>query len=135
MNEFEQRLRRVPVKPIPAGWRAEILAAAVPARPATGRGSWAGRLNGRWHDLLWPHPKAWAGLAAAWLVILLLQVSQQEGTPARAAKFAPPSPEMLVELRQQQQMLVELLGPFELRDADRVRTVAPRTQRGLILMG
>jgi hypothetical protein len=134
MNEFEQRLRRVPMKPLPAGWRAEILA-AVPARPAAVRGSWAGRLNARLHDLLWPHPQAWAGLAAAWLVILLLQVSQRDGTPARAEKYVPPSPEMLVELRQQEQMLVELLGPIEVRDADRSRPAAPRTQRMCIISG
>jgi hypothetical protein len=134
MNEFEQRLQRVPVKPLPAGWRAEILAAAA-ARPQVVRGTWAGRLNATLHDLLWPHPQAWAGLAAAWLVILLLQVSLRDATPVRAEKYAPPSPEMLVELRQQQEMLVELLGPVEVREADRSRPAAPRTQRVLIMMG
>jgi len=33
MEPFEQRLRRQPVKPVPAAWRAEILAAARAAQP------------------------------------------------------------------------------------------------------
>jgi hypothetical protein len=134
MNEFEQRLRRVPVKSIPNDWRAEILAAAVPAPAVKARGSWLGWLRARIHDVLWPHPQAWAGLAAVWVVILLLHFSQRDESPARWSNSAPPSPALLAELRQQQQWLVELLGVPAAPDADRPRTRSPRTQSVRILM-
>lgn len=135
MNEFEQRLSRVPGKPIPAEWRAEILAAAEPVRPAPARGSWLARLKEQLHAALWPHPQAWAGLAAVWVVVLLLQMSVRDEPPGRVQKSAPPSPAMRVELRQQRQLLVELLGTPEARDADRPRTVSPRTQSVQVMMG
>ena len=151
MNEFEQRLRRVPVKPIPADWRAEILAAATPmpaVRAAKARGSWLGwlgRMGGLADDrleacptfiraVLWPHPRAWAGLAAVWVVILLLHVSQRDESPVPLSKSAPPSPALLAELRQQQQLLAELLGGPAAPDADRPQTRSPRTQAVRIFM-
>ena len=137
MNDFEQRLRKVPMKPVPADWRAEILAAAaMPSVTVTRESGWE-RINAQLHALLWPHPKAWAGLAAVWVFILLLNVSQRDGAPVRAEKSAPPSPEMRAEIRQQQQLLVELVGANEVREADRPRNLAPqpRTEVVRILMG
>jgi hypothetical protein len=134
MNEFEQRLRRVPGKPIPADWRAEILAAAMPIPAVEDRGSWFDRLRVRIHAVLWPHPQAWAGLAAVWVVILLLHFSQRDESPVPLSKSAPPSPALLAELRQQQQLLAELLGGPAAPDADRPRTRSPRTQSVRILM-
>lgn len=136
MNDFEQRLQRVPLKPVPPGWRAEILAAAaaVPSAPKESArpsfGSWL-------HALLWPHPKAWAGLAAVWLFIALLNFSQRGTAPVRAEKSAAPTPAAVAELRQQHELLVELLGRPEPRDADRPRSTVPqpRARAMQILIG
>ena len=126
MNEFEQRLRQVPLKPVPADWRAEILAAAQPAAPTAAREVPRQAVQPWWQSLFWPHPKAWAGLAAVWLIILGLQLAQRDDTPVRAENSAPPSAETLVELMQQQRMLAELLGAHELPTADRPKTTSPQ---------
>jgi len=132
MNEFEQRLRRVPLQPAPPDWRAEILAVAVPVRPAVPPRPWSARLRVQWPALLWPAPRAWAGLATVWLVILVLQFASRDPAAAPAAslvaqKAAPPTLEMQAELRQQQQLLVELLGPRDSRAADRPHPVRSST--------
>jgi len=135
MNEFEQRLRSVPVKPLPGDWRAEILATAeaIPAVPAPP--PWRERLAGGWRSLFWPHPRAWAGLAAVWVIIALLHFSQRDDSPVLVEKSAPPTPEMLADLRQQQQLLAELLGPHGAGEADRPKKTGPHTQLVRTLFG
>lgn len=137
MNDFEQRLRTVPVKPVPADWRAEILTAAGMYSVPASREPWWARCQAQLNALLWPHPKAWAGLAAMWVFILLLYVSSQDETSGHMAPSAPPSPEMQAEIRQQQQWLMELVGANETQDADRPKTGPgqPRTQVTRILLG
>ena len=71
MNDerFERHLQDQPMRRLPPAWREEILAAAaagVPTRPVRQPSpveSW-------WRSLLWPHPVAWAGVAATWLLIV-----------------------------------------------------------------
>ena len=83
-------------------------------------------LNAQLSTVLWPHPKAWAGLAAVWILILAVEFSARDKSPAVAEKSAPPSPEAVVELRQQQRMLAELIGPHDMSDADRSKSFAPQ---------
>ena len=82
------------------------------------------------------HPKAWAGLAAVWILIFAAQFSMRDATPVMAEKAAPPSPEVIVELRQQQRMLAELIGARDTSDADRSKSLVPRprTERVEVLM-
>ena len=76
--------------------------------------------------MLWPHPQAWAGLAAVWILILAVNFSMRDPSPVRAEKSSPPSPEAIVELRQQQRLLAELIGPRDERDADRSKPLVPQ---------
>ena len=139
MEQFERRLSRQPLRQIPGEWRAEILA-------ASGRGS---RVEGREHvsfrpstlaarlsTIFWPHPKAWAGLAAVWVLIFCMEFSMRDTTLVVAEKAAPPSPEVIVELKQQQRMLAELIGARDTSDADRSKLFVPqpRSERVEILM-
>jgi hypothetical protein len=134
MEQLERRLNRQPLRQIPAEWRGEILAAASAAQttchpsPVT-RHLQPSRPSSILHflsSLLWPHPKAWAGLAAVWIFIFAVNFSMRDSSPRLAEKSAPPSPEVIVELRQQQRLFAELVGPRETRDADRPRIFTPK---------
>jgi hypothetical protein len=138
-DDFEQKLQRQPLKGIPAEWRGEILAATtgresrVESREQEGR--WPSTLVSRLSSLLWPHPAAWAGLAAIWFLILAVNFSMRDPSPVRAEKSSPPSPEVIVELRQQQRLLAELIGPRDASDADRSKSFVPqpRSERAEIV--
>jgi hypothetical protein len=127
MEQFEQRLRRQSVKKIPGEWRAEILAVARESQTIRHssfviRHSWLSTLNHKLSALLWPHPKAWAGLAAVWVCIFALNFSMRDKPATLATKASSlSSPEVMAELKQQQEMFAELIGPIELRVADRQR--------------
>jgi hypothetical protein len=136
MNEFEQKLQRQQLRQIPDGWRAEILAAARPtASRLAHRVSTFSIINRHLTTLLWPHPKAWAGLAAVWILIFTVDFSTRDKSPVEAEKLAPPSPEVIVELKQQQRMLAELIGSTQTRDAETPKFLPlPRSERVEILM-
>jgi len=132
MNDnFEQRLSQQPFRPVPTEWREEILAATRAVRAFRHSSldthhSWPSTLVARLSTFFWPSPVAWAGLAAIWILILAVDFSVRDKTSVLAEKFSPPTPEMIAELRQQQRMLAELIGPRDVRDADRSKPIAPR---------
>jgi hypothetical protein len=130
-DDFEQKFQRQTLRQVPAEWREEILTAAESAgsarhSPPVTRPSWLSTLNAQLSTILWPHPVAWAGLAAVWILILAVDFSARDKTPIMAEKSAPPSPEVMVELRQQQRLLAELMGPRDTSDADRSKSFAPQ---------
>jgi hypothetical protein len=131
MDLFERHLSRQPLRQVPAQWREEILSAASEvgtARPAVRLSDRAGHaaLPGWLEKALWPSPAAWAGLAVIWILIFAVDFSIRDKTPVVAGKSLPPSPEMIAQLRQQQRLLAELMGPRDIRDADRSKSLAPR---------
>jgi hypothetical protein len=139
-DQFEQRLRRQPMKKIPADWRAEILSAARAACPAenaaplvASRSPWYVIAGRELMLSVWPNSKVWAGLAAVWVLIVALNLSMQDPSPAPAMteKPVPVTPERIAELRQQQRMFAELAGLNGTPDADRPKTapLPPHSQR------
>jgi hypothetical protein len=139
-EQFENRLRRQSLQKIPGEWRAEILAASRKTRtthhsPLVTRHSFLSILNRQLSTIFWPHPKAWASLAAIWIFIFALNFSMRDKMPMIAEKMSPPSPEVVAELRQQKLMFAELIGANDLRDADRQKLFfpRPRTERAEIL--
>jgi hypothetical protein len=155
MNQFEQKLKRQQLRPVPASWREEILSVAKAAQPFVAQISkpvvspisksanyadglravkpatqqtWKSALqfvSHRLTSLLWPHPVAWGGLAAIWIFIFAANVSSRDQAPVAAEKVSSPSPEMLAELRQQQRLFVELIGASDVKDADRPKVYLP----------
>jgi hypothetical protein len=141
MKNFEQRLSRQPLRQIPPAWRAEILVAARDVQasrhpsPVT-RHNWLATFSQQLSTLFWPHPKAWAGLAAVWILVFAVNFSMRDGSPRLAVTSAPPSPEVMVELKKQQWMFAELVGANEPLDANRRKFFLPRprSERLEILM-
>lgn len=135
IEQFEGRLSRQPFRPVPAEWREEILAVAGRESRVEGRAQkWIqpSSLVSRLSSVLWPHPVAWAGLAAVWIFIFAVDFSTRDHAPAMAEKFSPPTIEVIIEVRQQQRLLAELIGPREAHDADRSKSLAPRPRSELI---
>jgi hypothetical protein len=140
-EQFERRLSRQSLQQIPGEWRAKIVAAACDAqasrspKPVAHR-SLLSTIRHQLSSLLWPHPKAWAGLATVWVFILAVNFSTRDKTPVIAEKAVPPSPEVTAELRQQKLLFAELIGPAETQVADRQKYFLPRprSERAEILM-
>jgi hypothetical protein len=137
-EDFEKKLQRQSLRKIPAEWRGQILANCRGSN-VEGRAQewfWLSTLVPRLSTIFWPHPKAWAGLAAVWIFIFALNFSMRDTSPRIAEKSAPPSPEAIVELKNQQRMFAELMGSRETPDADRQKNFLPkpRSERVEILM-
>ncbi|HUA66545.1 MAG TPA: hypothetical protein VME24_11905 [Alphaproteobacteria bacterium] len=137
LDPFEQRLNCQPLRQVPPEWREEILAGAGRASRVGACGLstldarrsttvWPSSLVSRLSAALWPHPAAWGGLAAVWVFILAVNFSMRDRTPAVADTVSSPSPQVIVELRQQQRLLAELLGPRDIRNADRQKMFVPK---------
>lgn len=134
MDPFEKRLVAQELREIPPNWRREILSnasASVQARSAQPRWSYLA-LGKRLSALFWPNPTAWAGLAAAWLLILGLNVaSRDHAEPMRNQPIVAASAQDRALLKQQEQMVVELLGSDRSpgHEAGKPATPSPRSQR------
>lgn len=115
-EEFEKKLKQRPMRQVPAEWRADILAVAKTTTvsnesPASvEKSSVFSVIQSKLSALLWPHPKAWAGLAAVWVVIAGLRMTEP-GKPVReTAKIAPPT--AVAVLTEQRRELAQLLGDY-----------------------
>jgi hypothetical protein len=137
-DDFENNLQRQSLRQLPATWHEEILAAAHVAagsRLSTlgSRPSWLSILNHQLSAILWPSPKAWAGLAAVWLVILAANLATRDGSPVLARSALPPSPTVLAELRQQRRLLAELIGQNVPLEAEPAGSSSPRPRSEALL--
>ncbi len=115
-DNFEQRLQRQSPRRIPADWREEILDSANSYRPAPRAPRQIGFPSPISHllsSILWPHPRAWAGLAAVWLVIFAVNFSMRDDSTTATKKVSPLTPEMRMVLKQQKMILAELIEPRE----------------------
>jgi len=89
-----------------ARWAKAVLAAGEPAmanRPAslTAFQTW-------WRDVIWPRRRIWAGLAAVWVVILMVNLSQRSPSPSMITR--PQSASEMASFRDQRKLLNELLA-------------------------
>ena len=124
-ESFERRLQTQPLKPVPSAWRGEILAAAQSAAASRSASQLAQSVPW-WRELFWPHPTAWAALAAVWLFMFGAHLAVREETPVRFAHQSPSSPQMRELLKEQIQLFAELTEPKANRDAVRPKSVAPQ---------
>ena len=135
-EDFEKRLQRQPLRKIPGEWREEILSAARQASPsehaprtthhAPAPRSLLSTLIHQLSTLLWPHPTAWAGLAAVWLVILGINLTTRDASARVAKHTAPVSPQVIMAFQEQERLLAELIGTSEVPVAERPNPAPPR---------
>lgn len=132
-EQFEKRLRRQPLRKVPTEWRNEILLAArksvVPESASyQTSGSRLSIFIEPLSFLLLPHPRVWAGLAAAWLIILTMNfASRQDSTTIAEGRVSPPTQQMRELLREQQQMLAELFEQLPVTDRTKARAPRPHS--------
>jgi hypothetical protein len=72
MNDFERKLSQQPFRTPPPEWRDAILNVSANVIVP---GTWT------WRNWLWPSPKAWAALAALWMICAAVGL-QSDGTPS-----------------------------------------------------
>lgn len=92
-EQFENRLRRQPLREIPSAWREEILAATDANRRAAApppRSENQTALLAGWRVLLGRFPIAWSALAALWVALIGVNL-MMPGTVARVSAHAPQS--------------------------------------------
>ena len=86
MNDFENRIRRAPLRTPPSEWRDQILATSSSHQT--------------WREQVWPSFSAWAALAAVWLVLIAIErfTDTSKGVPPPAPAVtneSPPSDSLL----------------------------------------
>ncbi len=82
--------------------------------------------NNLWLELFWPCRRIWTGLAAVWILLFIVNVSQRDGSQTMMAKSAPTA-EMMMTFRDQQKWLNELLADRSPpMDAERPRIFSPK---------
>jgi hypothetical protein len=137
-EQFERRLSRQPLRKIPGEWRGEILGVCRESKVESRAQEqfWPSTIVARLSTIFWPHPKAWAALAAIWIFIFVVNFSMRDTSPRIAEKSAPPSPEVIVELKKERLLFAEWMGSRETPDADRQKIFSPkpRSERVGILM-
>jgi hypothetical protein len=135
-DDFEKRLQSQPMRQIPGDWREQILQGARQSDPSTLDPS-ARRSNARaarlsfLSTLLWPSPKAWAGLAAVWVAIFALQFWSRGHSKMVATATAPQSSHFWNRLKDEQQTLVELMGNDQPSEVDQSRNRSPKPRSEL----
>lgn len=127
-DDFENQLQRQPLRAVPAEWRGEILQTARSANcPRASR--LAPRACPWWREWLWPSPKAWAALAAAWAIIAVLNLMNSPGRAELARQTARPSPEAETALAAQRRELARLLDNYsESSPAPKAARPGPRSE-------
>lgn len=118
-DEFEKELQRQPTRQVPSEWRAEILRAASEAMAADAKrhdhlrratlSLARSAATSRWRELLWPSPKAWAGLAAVWLSLVGLNVLFATRSTNIAKQSSNPVSGVEATLAAQRRELAQLL--------------------------
>jgi hypothetical protein len=99
------------------------LSAANPPNPDTSSVHLLARF---WQELILPCRRTWTGLAAVWILILIVHLSQRDTVNSITGK--PADPEQMAMLPQaQQRLLNELLADrADPAEADRPRNFSPK---------
>jgi hypothetical protein len=79
-----------------------------------------------WRELIFPCRRIWAGLAAVWMLILVLNMPAGEKHTQLAQIASPPDKQVLAVLREQKEMLAQFIEPMMPSPAIRPKIPGPR---------
>jgi len=78
-----------------------------------------------WRELVCPSRHIWAGIATAWVLIVAVNFHDRRGTELARQDLTPPSPEVLMALREPERWFNDFDGSSHLPDADPPKKIAP----------
>ena len=82
-----------------------------------------------WQELILPSRRIWAGLAAVWVVLVVINAGQSKSAPGSNTVAASAKPEVMQAIAEQKRLLAELLQAGNPQPAERPRAAGrPRTQ-------
>jgi hypothetical protein len=129
-DEFEHKLKRQPIRRIPADWRDDILQtareqaspAAERSRPALIRAALIA-----WRELIQPFRYAWTGMAALWMVFWVVNARLEiTDSPTRSAIVTSAATDRIRLFEEQRQVLVELTGRIDLSPVEPPQESRPK---------
>ena len=114
------------------GIRAEDLAAcarsaAEPGRQRPPAFDLAAAARRFWQDTFGPWRRAWIGIGAVWAGLLVFSLATGETPRTAPTKPHRPDPEALAVLREQRQLLAQLLGSGDRPLVSQLQTPSPRS--------
>lgn len=125
-DDFEKRLQRQPLRPIPQEWREKILptASTKVVQPAVEepRLPWFLR---PWHELIWRARRVWLGFAVIWIAIVAINLADTEKPGKSEVATKLPAENILTAWQQQQRLLTEI-NNSESTDSDKPKVSAPQ---------
>jgi hypothetical protein len=129
---IETKLERIRPEELAAQAR-EALASTVHPNP-TGQeaGLWAVARE-FWMESIRPWRRAWIGMAAAWIVILVSFAATHDTPQTARVKVSPPSPELMAALREQRQMMLQLFEPSASVRPAETKIPGPRSEQRIAM--
>jgi hypothetical protein len=124
-DDFEKLLQQQSIRSIPGEWRQEILqkakAASVPQLKTHDS-----KLRTALSELFWPCRQAWIGMAAIWLLLLVINSGLNNGKKTQFAGRPEAVLAMLQAMQEQKQLLTELIPPTSKQPAEPPRRNQPQ---------
>ncbi len=134
MDDFEKKLQRQQLRPIPGEWREPILRTAQERAMASA--VVPERLPNRfvlavWRELVRPCRYAWATIAALWLVFWIVNTRNEIAGPSSSMASTRAKPQGIGLIEEKRRALVELTGPFDSSTAGRSASAKPHAGRAV----
>jgi hypothetical protein len=132
-DDFEHRLASQPIRQMPDEWRANILTTASRAVHPHVAVETSAENQPWWKAWLWPCPQAWASMAAAWIVVLLLNAFSTESHSSPHGQALVSAPSVLNGWRYRNELLAQLTDEPALDDSNAPKppVLRPRSHYGL----
>lgn len=130
-DDFEQKLKRVPFREIPAAWRQDILHASAADRSAAASGrrprlGFGGFAMAAVRELIWSPRRVWAGFVVIWLILIAFNMAESDSASAGSR-----STSAIMAWERQREVLAQMMTSMDTHDADKPKPlpVGPRSER------